>query len=797
MYHGTRVYARRVALPQVENLYGEDLRALSEQRPAIWAWTTMLLCIPVCLKFAPWLIPFELPQRGGPHSPFRPGDLTPLFSVWNQVTAQSIFEHGELPLWSSHIYGGEPFFAKAQIGVLSLTTLLTGALAAVTSWDVGEAAQVMSTWTFLLHLIIAGLTATLLCRYLLKSWSCAPVDAFEQQLAAIGGGVSFMLCPMLLDHAQMGHGPIVLAACWSPLVLYFAIRAMDEDRVGLCAVAASLLGAQLLAGGATVFLYTAVGCGLSLMAWWIGSIRTCSAAVRSGRVLKMGIVLAVVGSLIAAIKVVPGLELLPLTNRAGGLPLELAFIGDEYLGTLAFRLLNGDWQAVSEWRKWQLVIIALLCVGLWARRSNILADRWKWGLCLAWLAAGLALSQSENVFSMARAIVPLFSMQRLPQRALLLTYLGMAPLIAMGIQVCLVRFRRQRIRRGLTFALVIAIGVEELLAASPLEPTADIRREIEANRILNHVANKPGPFRLHTLENLDRNWGIEHVTVPLNLANLVGWDHMWQLEYLGAEGTLGRDVMPFLPASYRARNTARFWGLLNVRYVTARRPTGLAGLELIQRFDACELCQPPKSSGRLLYENGANLPRAWHAPQAIAVIGDLKFQTDASYRIIDRPEFDPQSWGVLRGGSLDELHLPERSKQPRVIRSHSDLDPFLIELDANPNLQASLMTPEVQLRAGRTERIDLQATGTPSYLLLSEKYAHFPGWQVSSDQGPRPLLKADVVISAIPLTGQEHWLEFRYRPRSLVIGSLLSLVGVLAASVLFWTEQRRTTSRLT
>jgi hypothetical protein len=108
---------------------------------------------------------------------------------------------------------------------------------------------------------------------------------------------------------------------------------------------------------------------------------------------------------------------------------------------------------------------------------------------------------------MSRAIKPMFSMQRLPQRALLLTYLGMAPLIAMGIQVCLARFRGQRIRRFFAFALMIAIALEKLLAASPLEPTADIRQEIEANRILNHVANKPGTFRLHTLENLDRNWG--------------------------------------------------------------------------------------------------------------------------------------------------------------------------------------------------------------------------------------------------------------------------------------------------
>ena len=45
----------------------------------------------ISVVFRAWLVPFHQPQRGGPDLPFRAGDLTPLFSVWTQVTARSLF----------------------------------------------------------------------------------------------------------------------------------------------------------------------------------------------------------------------------------------------------------------------------------------------------------------------------------------------------------------------------------------------------------------------------------------------------------------------------------------------------------------------------------------------------------------------------------------------------------------------------------------------------------------------------------------------------------------------------------
>src|SRR5207249_3649597 len=117
-----------------------EARSEAYQRGA-WRWHGIVGVLFACMVtavFHAWLKPYEQPQRGGPGLPFRAGDLTPLYSVWTQVIARSLFEYGELPLWSDHIYCGEPFFAKPQIGVFSLTTLLTALLPA----------QVVATWTF-------------------------------------------------------------------------------------------------------------------------------------------------------------------------------------------------------------------------------------------------------------------------------------------------------------------------------------------------------------------------------------------------------------------------------------------------------------------------------------------------------------------------------------------------------------------------------------------------------------------------------------------------------------------------
>jgi hypothetical protein len=66
-------------------------------------------------------------------------------------------------------------------------------------------------------------------------------------------------------------------------------------------------------------------------------------------------------------------------------------------------------------------------------------------------------------------------------------------------------------------------------------------------------------------------------------------------------------------------------------------------------------------------------------------------------------------------------------------------------------------------------------------LVLSE--IDYPGWQARVDGQDAPILRADVVLRAVPVSKGAHRVEVSFEPRWLQIGALISaatLVGVAA-----------------
>ncbi|MBI3467387.1 MAG: hypothetical protein HY000_30630 [Planctomycetes bacterium] len=794
------------------------------------AWTSYLvvgvfLAVLICRVFYPWLRPCCQPQRGGPDLPFRAGDLTPLFSVWTQVTTRSLFERGEFPLWSDHIYCGEPFFAKPQVGVISLTTLLCALLPP----------QVVATWTFLLHLWIAGMAAYAWNLDVLRGDQADGAVAAETSrvppelthcLAAAAGAVSFMLSGLMAEQTMLGHGPIVLVACWTPLVLRSLSRSLTGDRpVRAACVAGVLVAVQLLAGGETMFLYNVIAGGIVGLVWlvcgaWNDELRqTARPRVQlaivsaAARLLGVGGIVGLAGLGLAAIKLLPGLELMPLTNRAGGLALEDAaapiveFTEPAWLGAFTF----GP-RALVDVRHLFACASVLALVGLvaaWRRREH----RWLAVVGGLLVLAGAAVAHSQAVFGLLWAVFPMFNYQRIPQRALVLAYLGISLLVALGTRH-LLQTRRLRSGVGRWSAGLLLLGVvtaEALVALPALPPTADIRREIRANELLNHVAAEPGLFRIHAWESRDRNWGIEHVTVPLGLSNLAGWDHLWLREYLGAEGTIGRDVLPFLPASYLARHRERFWGMMNVRFVSAMHPLDRPGLKLVRQFPPCRECQPAKSAGPYLYENTEWLPRVWVAPRCVSVSGEPV----VTYQLLDHPRFNPrrivalgdEQHGLAQDRAHDAIMIPSAWEEMAAHRdkarargqwilTYSRQSPELWQQpDELAEMLEDLMSRDPEPEPPVIETygphfIRMRLSGQVGFLVLAEKFAHFPGWAVRTASGPRFLLRANGVASAITLDGTEQWVELSYRPASLTTGATITFLSIALALLLAWRADR-------
>jgi hypothetical protein len=534
------------------------------------------------------------------------------------------------------------------------------------------------------------------------------------------------------------------------------------------------------------------------------------------RAVAVGAVVGLTGFGLAAVKVLPGLELMAVSNRVGGLSLQdAAGFVNEFTEPALLNAIEFGATALRDLRHLLLLTMSLCLFGALGGLVN--KDlRWITLAAILLVAAGIAIAHSQATFAMLWRLLPMFRYQRIPQRALVLAYLGLSVLISIGVWHIIAHWRSRILAWIVGSTLLLLVSAEAWIAIPPVPPSADIRLEVRENSVLNHMAQQTGQFRIHAIESVDRNWGIEHVTVPLKLKNLVGWDHLWLLEYLGAEGTIGRDVRPFVAASYESRHPARFWGMMNVRFVTSTRQVQVPGFEFVAQFPISPRSQPAKSAGPYLYENSQFLPRAWVVPRAILVLGDRAERIEAGYKLMDHVDFDPRQTVVIQsestitksGGDWDQyqaIAIPARWANTETIKSLEQAGVRLLRYGmqgsgnrrqfqwAAPDEVTLLLEgasgtvqPETTgdsdfpaYESPNPNRARVRVAGREGFLVLSEKFAHFPGWSAQADGNARVLLRANGVATAVRLDGTEDWIEFRYWPAGLTLGLGITLASLL------------------
>jgi uncharacterized membrane protein YfhO len=77
-------------------------------------------------------------------------------------------------------------------------------------------------------------------------------------------------------------------------------------------------------------------------------------------------------------------------------------------------------------------------------------------------------------------------------------------------------------------------------------------------------------------------------------------------------------------------------------------------------------------------------------------------------------------------------------------------------------------------------------------LVLADSY--YPGWKAYVDGKEARILKANHFFRAVPLSAGTHTVEFRYEPRSFVIGravSIITLLSIVAGSIFVHLRRRR------
>jgi len=709
------------------------------------------------------------------------------------------FSRGELPLWNSRAFLGEPLWASSSSAALYPLTWLSLFCPLWLALNLQAA----------IKLFLAGFFA---CRWM-KLFCRKPEPAV---FAAVGA----MFCSfnmVWLNHPQSNVSVLL------PAAYYYTEQLVRRPRwrnvLGLLAVVCL----QLLGGHMKTALLGAVGTGLYFLARLVQVRRQNPGA--AVRLLRFGWAY-LLGTLLAAVQVLPFLEFIrrsyTLPHLAGTaadtLPAHylLLLLNPNLLGHPAAGInwgsLNFNEGAIYTGLAVLFVTLVVLpagrprmpeATGDFPKRSTALLLCAINGFLLLWIFGPLAgvadrlpvlgwtdparlvmVFQLNAVFAAALSFAFLLEAAAAPPSrkrlaavaAILLTsclagilfspirwrehteYLlfhltGFAGLLAVLVLLFAVFRRGGGGRKIFSWGLCLVLFMDLFLAYRDYNPAVDKRwLSLPLPPALQKIRGTP--FRVTELD----------VQLPPNTAMLAG---------LGDVSGLGNPIdlrthrllttlFPDLDAARGMRNIVSLTSLreaaalnwLSVKYIlSTREPRGANG-KLPPGWDKIYA-----SDQTLIYENHHVLPRA----RVVAHYEKLAAEQILP-RLRDRP-------GDLKDTVFLEQDLPEA--QRRALETADGAPP---DRSSTRILQYS------------DNRVLIEAvTAAPGLLVLAD--THFPGWRARVDGRPQPVYRANYLFRAVYLQKGRHTVEFRYRPDSVHWGTFISCLAL--AKILIVTLGRR------
>jgi hypothetical protein len=400
--------------------------------------------------------------------------------------------------------------------------------------------------------------------------------------------------------------------------------------------------------------------------------------------------------------------------------------------------------------------------------------------------------------------------------------------LALGL--ALFRFGRRSPSLAGALALLL-LGIELSLANAPLVHAVPQEifetRPTALDQIDRAEAQSPsgGPFRIHRMPNWAPGTWLTRGSND-RLEEITRWDRdslrpkygiTEGVAYTSTKGTAElTDLLPFFdflriqldPATNRRHGFAagsrvlyymrRGFDLWNTRYFILP-----ARLVLDSRFrgflsflpKTTEIAPPPgdfdgaggdrRRQSWLMDEdvqilrNDAAFPRAWIVHRARfhpktasqnptdlrRVMDEILYQDDELWQVDGRRVYDPRVTAWL------ELTDDERKSIGPAL---SGADP-----DASETVKVvSYGSDRVELTAGLK---------SPGLLVLADVY--YPGWELTIDGEPAPILRTNRAMRGALLSQGIHRLIYTYRPASVKVGAVISIMGVL--TFLAWLWQNR------
>lgn len=385
--------------------------------------------------------------------------------AFREYAAQYMKTHGGFPLWNPYLYGGMPYVAAMHGDIFYPTFLLRLVLPT----------DVAMTWSFILHVFLAGVFAYVFLR------ACG-LGFF----GAVVGGLAYMMGGNVAGLVSPGHDGKLYISALLPLTLLLVLRGVHDGRRWAWGALAIVVGLAVLSPHPQLLQYLLLAAGafaLYLAFSEFGGVQLARPIALRRLAIAAGSI--VLGGAIGAIQYLPVREYVPFSPRAGGKGWEHAVSyslpPEELLNTYLPQftgMLDKYWgrngiHLHSEY----IGVVVLLLAGLgfgWSATRGGRKFIWFW---LGTLVVSLlwAMGGYTPFYHIVYAIVPGTKFFRAPSTMLYIVSFSVAVLAACGMDRVMSGEVRRRyllgwLGAGLLFAILGASGGLTNLAAGVAAP---------------------------------------------------------------------------------------------------------------------------------------------------------------------------------------------------------------------------------------------------------------------------------------------------------------------------------------
>ena len=723
---------------------------------------------------------------------------------YREFGAEVLRATGGFAQWNPFILGGIPYAAAGGAGDVFYPTFILRLLLPV---------DVALTWSFLLHIFLAGLFTFGFVRALgFAFWP------------ALFAGAAYMMSGQVASLVSPGHDGKIYVSALAPLLLWMIVRAVRDGRPWAWGMIALVTGLAILTPHNQMVYYLALLC-IPFTIWVAlrGSEERLPTPLVTRRIVIAGAA-AALGVGIAALQFFPFYAYLDFGARGVARGYEYAtsysmppeemlnFYLPQFSGILEAYWGRNYFKLHSEYVGAVVLLVAGLAFGAPGRRKQV----WFWGI--TGLVATLVALGGHTPFYRLWYLLPMMKVVRAPAMIFFLAQLAIAVFAAIGLE----RLLSHGVKRGYLLGW-IAFGVLMLILAggggltSIAQSLAAPERYgfVEQNtsaliggavRSFLFMALAIAAIWAGTTERISR-MAVAAVLVALAAADLWTVERRYfrfsppasvvyasdpTIEYLQRLEQPGR-VMVLPVVEGGAADPVLHGDALVIHRV--RAVTGHQGTEFQRWVElaGAKSPTPPPNLFRREFRRLTNT-RFWltdaelppEHPQLPGMrltrrVGPVRNAAGNEVWLYELDEQNPAAWvtPLFTEAPAEAIRATVMNPSFDVSRAALFDSSDAVHGQSAGNAPPALdLAARVQYVSPREIRVDLSGPAPEgSALVVSENW--YPGWTAVVDGRPATVARADYAFIGIPLTAGARRVELSFTDPVYVRGRLISLIALV------------------